>query len=91
MMAAERGLKYGSLQKRFDLMVFAPGGKAWCLVECKAPDVPISSSTLLQAFTYNAELNASSVFITNGLTHFWYNIENGLPQLGELPPPLVGL
>ncbi len=91
MVAIERGIVLGNLQKRFDLLVFEPGGKPWCLVECKAPEVAITENTLMQVFFYNKEVKASSVFVTNGLEHYWYNIVNGQPEKGSLPPPLLNL
>jgi hypothetical protein len=60
--------------QRADIVVFGAGAKPSMLIECKAPDVAVSSATLDQAFRYNAVLGARYVMLTNGLAHFIYEV-----------------
>lgn len=66
----EKGLKYNQLAKRTDLVVFDREGRPYLLVECKAPDVPITEKTLAQAMSYNKKLNCSHIILSNGYRHF---------------------
>jgi hypothetical protein len=60
--------------QRADIVVFGAGARPLMVVECKAPDVAVSSATLDQAFRYNAVLGARYVMLTNGLAHFIYEV-----------------
>lgn len=70
LLAVERGLRVGTRAKRFDVALYAPGGTAtpWLLAECKAPDIPLSDDTLLQAVAYNSVFAARYLLLTNGPT-----------------------
>ena len=63
----ERGLRVNSLQKRFDLLVYDMEVNPFLLVECKAPQVPISQDVFHQAAIYNMELKVRYLLITNGI------------------------
>lgn len=67
----EKGLKYNQLQKRTDLVVFDRLASPYLLVECKAPNVPITNQTLAQALSYNSVLHCPNVILTNGINHFY--------------------
>lgn len=69
-LAIEKGLLVNNLQKRSDIVVYNRSRKPWMVVECKAPDVAISSETFYQAARYNLKLNVDFIVLTNGLTHF---------------------
>lgn len=58
--------------QRADVVVVGRGGVVQLLVECKAPDVAISQSTLDQAVRYNSVAGARYIILTNGLTHHIY-------------------
>lgn len=60
--------------QRADIVVFGASAKPLMLVECKAPGVAIDDATLAQAFRYNAVLGARHVMLTNGLSHFIYEV-----------------
>lgn len=72
LISVEREIRFNGLKKRFDILVYNQEGKAEILVECKAPDVKISSETVLQAGMYNKSLNCPWLYITNGLQHYWF-------------------
>jgi hypothetical protein len=63
----EGGLTYNQLQKRSDIVVFGRSGEPWMIVECKAPSLKVSESTLSQVSAYNATLKANYVAVSNGL------------------------
>lgn len=66
LISIERGLKYNSLQKRYDLCVYDRNGNPLVSMECKAPGIPLDQSVVLQLVTYNSQLNAPHLLITNG-------------------------
>jgi hypothetical protein len=64
----ERGLRYGIKRLRTDVVLYHPQTtQPWVLIECKAPEIPLSESTLHQALTYQAKLQAQVICLTNGL------------------------
>ncbi|MFI3331055.1 MAG: type I restriction enzyme HsdR N-terminal domain-containing protein [Rikenellaceae bacterium] len=70
--------------QRIDLLVYNNSAKAHLLVECKAASVKISQSTLDQAIRYNSEVKAKYIMLTNGLSHYFYSLdERGLYQALE--------
>lgn len=89
----EHGIQVNSLARRCDLLVCNRMGMPKLIVECKAPSVIISQLTFDQAAHYNHELQANFLFLTNGLTHFIFQIDvenksltrlQDLPEFGEL-------
>jgi hypothetical protein len=84
----EGGLTYNQLQKRSDIVVFDRDGKPWMIIECKAPDLKLSSLTLQQASTYNATLKARYLVVTNGMSHFYFRtdwIKGKVETLAAMP------
>jgi predicted type IV restriction endonuclease len=63
----EKLVKVNGLNKRYDIVVFQPNGEIFLLIECKAPEVPISQQTFDQIARYNLQLNAQFLMVTNGL------------------------
>lgn len=76
LMNVERGVKIISGTKRTDIVVHNRQGKPWMIVECKAPDIPVTEDTLLQAARYNMALQASFLVITNGMEHYCCTLQN---------------
>ena len=52
---------------RFDLVVYDDYLKPWMLVECKAPEVPITTATLEQLLRYQRVLQCRYWVLYNGL------------------------
>jgi len=69
LISLERGLKYNTLQKRFDLLVMDRSGNPFMLVECKAPEVKLTQLTVEQVSIYNKTIGAPYMVITNGKQH----------------------
>lgn len=66
MIAVERKIVTGNMPKRFDIVVYDRDHKPWMLVECKAPEVPISETTLHQLLQYHNNLQCQYWVLTNG-------------------------
>ena len=62
--------------KRTDILVFDKTGAPYIIVECKAPKVKIDQSTFDQIARYNMELKAKFLIVTNGLEHFYCQIDH---------------
>ncbi len=71
----EKIIKINSLTKRYDIIVFQPNGKIFLLIECKAPEVPISQNTFDQIARYNMVLEAEYLMVTNGLNHYFCQMD----------------
>ncbi|MDI9312578.1 MAG: type I restriction enzyme HsdR N-terminal domain-containing protein, partial [Limnohabitans sp.] len=67
---------------------FQPNGKIFLLIECKAPEVQITQQTFDQIARYNLVLNAQYLMVTNGINHFYCQMDFEKEQytfLRELP------
>ncbi len=62
--------------QRADIVVFNRKAKPWLLVECKAPTVAITREVFSQAIRYNSIIGAQYLILTNGLTHFCYELKD---------------
>ena len=84
-------------ERRFDLLCYADANTPLLLVECKAPEIKISSEALEQAAIYNYTLQVPYLLITNGITIFCCNIDHKNQSFSRLddipiwsPPSIVG-
>ena len=66
LVAVEKSLKVGLLDKRFDLLVYDRDHRPILLAECKAPGVPLDQAVFDQASRYNRSLQVPYLLITNG-------------------------
>ena len=86
----EKLLKINTINKRYDVVVFNPDGSIFLLVECKAPEIKINQTTFDQIARYNMTLKANYLMVTNGLNHYFCEMDfvqnkyNFLPQLPEM-------
>ena len=71
----EKQLKIGDLTKRYDIVVFQSTGEIRIIVECKAPSVKITQDTFDQIARYNMTLNADYLMVTNGLQHYFCQMD----------------
>jgi len=81
----EKVLKINGITKRYDVVVFNPDGTIFLAVECKAPGVPISQSTFDQIARYNMTLKAVYLMVTNGLNHYFCQMDQEAEQYIFLP------
>ena len=75
LIAIEKQLTVNGLKKRTDILVFDKKGNPDIIVECKAPKVPINQSTFDQIARYNLRLNAKYLIVTNGLKHYYCQMD----------------
>ena len=71
----EKLIKINDLSKRYEGVVFQPNGEIFLLIECKAPEVPISQQTFDQIARYNLVLKARYLMVTNGLNHYFCQMD----------------
>lgn len=70
LMSVEKTIAVGKLNKRFDIVVYNRDHKPWMLVECKAPEIPVSEKTLRQLLSYQSAVQCSYWLLTNGRQTF---------------------
>ena len=63
----EQGLRYNTLLKRSDIIVFGREGTPRVLVECKAASHPLNQKVMEQAVMYNKTIGADYIIVTNGI------------------------
>ena len=71
----EKELKINHLKKRYDIVVFKSNGDISIIIECKAPNIAIDQSTFDQIARYNMALKASYLMVTNGLNHYYCQMD----------------
>ncbi len=65
-MQVEGSIKVNNMSRRCDIVVYATSGLPRMIVECKAPEVPLTQKTIDQACRYNTVLQVPLLMITNG-------------------------
>ena len=71
----EKQLKVHDLIKRYDVLAYRPNGSIHLVVECKAASVPITQDTFDQIARYNLALKATYLMVTNGLQHYFCQLD----------------
>lgn len=71
----EKVLKVNGLRKRYDVIVFNSDGSIFILIECKAPEIKISQATFDQIARYNMTMNSEFLMVTNGLNHYFCQMD----------------
>lgn len=71
----EKELIINDLKKRYDIVIFNPDGSIFLIVECKAPKITINQTTFDQVARYNMTLNATYLMVTNGLNHYYCQMD----------------
>lgn len=88
----EKELKINQLSKRYDIVVFNTDGSILIIIECKSPNIVITQVTFDQIAKYNMTLNAEYLMVTNGINHYYcqmdfenerYNFLKDIPNYGE--------
>ena len=75
LIAIEKKLTVNTLTKRTDILVFNKNGQPFIIVECKAPSVKITQESFDQIARYNLKLNANYLVVTNGIEHFFCEMD----------------
>jgi hypothetical protein len=75
LIAVEKKLSLNNTTKRTDILVFNTLGLPEIIVECKAPSIPITQQTFDQIARYNLKLKANYLIVTNGLQHYYCQLD----------------
>ena len=85
LIAIEKTIQLGSLNKRFDILVYH-GTTPWMIIECKEANTPLNDKTILQLLQYQQVLNATYLIASNGPTTIGAEIKMGnLHMLHQFP------
>jgi type I site-specific restriction endonuclease len=68
--SVEKGFRLHKLHKRTDILLHDRSGNVRAIVECKAPEVAITTSVFDQILRYNLAYLVPYIIITNGLNHY---------------------
>ena len=68
-------IEINGLTKRYDIVVYQPDGSIFLLVECKQPKIEINQNTFDQIARYNLVLKAKYLMVTNGLNHYFCQMD----------------
>ena len=71
----EKVIKINGLTKRYDVVVFQPDGNIFLVVECKQPNILINQTVFDQIARYNLILKANYLMVTNGLNHYFCQMD----------------
>lgn len=88
LIAVEKAFLYNRMSRRADIMVFDRNGAPLILVECKAPDVPLTQAVFDQVGRYNVSVGARYILVSNGRLHYCYVPGDGLEEttfISDLP------
>lgn len=67
----EKVILVNDLRKRYDVIVYNSDGSIFLIVECKSFATPITQQTFDQIARYNMAVDAEYLMITNGLHHYY--------------------
>ena len=88
LMAIEKQCLVNDTVKTTDILVFDKTGSPHIIVECKATHININQETFDQIARYNMKLNATYLIVTNGLHHFYCQMDHKAKKytfLEEIP------
>jgi len=86
--AVEQSLKVGLKTGRFDALYYGKNGLPVLLIECKAPHIEISQSTINQIALYNREIQAPYLAVTNGVKSWFLSVTaESAAFLTKIPDP----
>ncbi len=63
------------MAQRADIVVTGRDGRPLLLCECKAAGVAIDTPVLAQAVRYNSVVGARYLMLTNGVKHYFYEVD----------------
>ncbi|MHA7058903.1 type I restriction enzyme HsdR N-terminal domain-containing protein [Aquimarina sp. M1] len=71
----EKLIKVNDLSKRYDIIIFNADGSIYLIVECKSHSVKITQEVFDQIARYNLTLDSEYLMITNGLDHYYCQMD----------------
>lgn len=88
LIAVEQGIQVNTMTRRCDAVIYNREGSPIAIVECKAPEIPLTEKTLQQIAQYNFKLRVNYLILTNGLqtiTAFVNAEKKTIEYLEEVP------
>lgn len=80
LIAVEKEFLFNRMKKRADILACNRQGEPVLLVECKAPEVPVTREVFDQIGLYNLSLHVPVLVVTNGLKHYCCRYNEGLKK-----------
>ncbi len=74
-MSVEKQFTINQQHKRADIVVYSKSLHPYIIVECKRPSTKITQHTFDQIARYNLSLDAKYFMLTNGLQHFYCQMD----------------
>ena len=74
-MSIEKQFTINGQHKRADIVVYSKSFQPYIIVECKRPEIKITQNTFDQIARYNLSLDANFLMLTNGLQHFYCQMD----------------
>jgi len=71
----EKLIKVNDLNKRYDIIAFKPNGEIFLIVECKSYTTKITQAVFDQIARYNLALKSEYLMITNGMDHYYCQMD----------------
>ena len=84
LISVEKKIKYGDLDKRWDLAVFNTNQNCFLLMECKAPNIKITKSVFEQSLLYYKQPQSDYLIMSNGLDHVVLKKNKSSNQLDQI-------
>ena len=78
LIVVEASLRYHSMKKRCDALIYNSLGKVLMILECKSTGIELSQKVFDQIIRYNYPFQVEYLTITNGLTHYCCKIDYSL-------------
>lgn len=74
--SVECSINVNGLIKRYDALIFDKNHQPCLIVECKAPEIPISQNTIDQSSIYNLAFGVKYVLLSNGIEHLMLRVDH---------------
>lgn len=81
----EKQLEVYGVKKRYDIVVFLKNGGVLLIIECKAPHIEINQEVFDQIARYNLSTQAQYLMVTNGVNHYYCQLDYQKEQYFFLP------
>ncbi len=78
LMMSEVGFRFGDKPYRADIIIYDREASPLAVVECKRPEVELSSRVAEQAMRYNSVLGVRFLMLTNGNLTYIYTLKEGV-------------
>lgn len=84
LISVEKKITLHGLTKRTDIVLYNRAAQPVMLIECKAPDIPLSQNTFDQAGRYNLVLRVPYLVVSNGKQFLCAQIDHTLQSFAML-------